>query len=156
MRIRTGTQNDLTALQQLFANTVATICRDDYSEEQINVWISSALKNDERWQHIFAGQFLLVAEEQDKITGFCSLAKNGYLDFLYVHIDHQGKGIAAALYRRMEEAAISKGAAQLTADVSTNARYFFEKIGFDMLAEQTVIRQGVELNNFKMRKELFN
>lgn len=141
-------------LQQLFANSILANCSEDYSEAQLDVWVNSGLNNNKLWRSLFTEQYLLVAEEQEKIIGFCSLKKNDYIDLLYVHKDHQGKGIASALYNKAEEKAMENGAMYVTADVSKTARYFFERVGFDILAEQTVVRQGVELDNFKMRKEL--
>ena len=42
----------------------------------------------------------------------------------------------------------------LTSDVSKTARPFFEKVGFEVIKKQTVVRQGVELTNFKMKKKI--
>lgn len=150
--IRRGRLADLQELRELFAGTVTGICQEDYNESQINAWINGAYN----WNHLFTQQYLLVAQEEGTITGFCSLTKDGCVDLFYIHKDHQGKGIARTLYNCLEEEASDRGLFQLTANVSITARYFFEKMGFDMLAEQTLIRQGVELNNFKMRKALLS
>lgn len=151
--IRQGKSTDLAELQQLFVDTVTTVCKTDYNDQQIKVWTSS-IENKERWLDILTKQFLLVAQDPEKIIGFCSLDKDNYIDLLYVHKDNQGQGIARKLYSDIEKEAIKKGQTQLTSNVSITARPFFEKVGFKVIAKQTVIRQGIELTNFKMTKKL--
>ena len=43
-----------------------------------------------------------IAEIENELTGFSSIEKNGYLDYMYVHKDHQGKGIAKNLLEEIE------------------------------------------------------
>jgi putative acetyltransferase len=151
--IRKGVLADLTELQQLFVGTVTTVCKTDYTDQQIKVWASS-IENKDRWLYIVTKQFLLVAEDQERIVGFCSLEKNNEVDLLYVHKDYQGKEIASRLYAEIEKEAIKKGQTQLIADVSITARPFFEKMGFTVIEEQTVLSQGVKLTNFRMAKTI--
>lgn len=75
---------------------------------------------------------------------------------MYIHKDHQGQGIAHKLYSKIEMEAKLQGQPKLTSDVSKTARGFFESVGFKVITEQTVIRQGVELTNFQMLKDLVN
>ncbi len=151
--IRKGQIEDLTELQQLFVDTIKNICKTDYNSEQINVWASS-IENSQRWQDIVTKQFLIVAQDNGKIIGFCSLDNGNYIDLLYVHKDYQRQGIAHKLYADIEKEATRQDQTKLTSDVSKTARPFFESIGFKVVSEQTVIRQSVELTNFKMTKEL--
>lgn len=44
--------------------------------------------------------------------------------------------------------------AELTADVSITARPFFEKVGFRIVNRQTVVKQDIELMNYKMTRQL--
>jgi putative acetyltransferase len=151
--IRHGRPSDLTELQQLFVDTIKTVCKADYSDQQINVWTSS-IANKQRWSDIIENQLVLVAQEKDKIIGFCSLENFNYIDLFYVHKDKQGQGVAKQLYYYLESEAIKNGQKQLISDVSITARPFFEKIGFTVMSTQLVIRQEVELTNYKMKKEL--
>ncbi|TAG24938.1 MAG: GNAT family N-acetyltransferase [Cytophagia bacterium] len=153
MIIRKGQLNDLEEIQLLFVETINNISKTDYSSEQINVW-ASGIKNTQRWQDIVTKQVLIVAENHAQITGFCSLDKGNYIDLLYVHKDYQRQGIANKLYEHIEKAAIQAGQTELKSDVSKTAKPFFEKVGFEVINEQIVIRQGVELTNFKMTKNL--
>ena len=73
----------------------------------------------------------------------------GYLDRLYVHKDYQKKGIASALCDRLEE---NCAAAYFTTHASITARPFFEKRGYRVMKEQQVVRKGVKLTNYVMKK----
>ena len=85
---------------------------------------------------------------------FCSLDKGNYLDFLYIHKDFQQQGIAKNLYIEIEKEAKRQEQNTLTSDVSKTPRPFFEKVGFGIIAEQTVEVEGIKLTNFKMAKRI--
>lgn len=151
--VRKGLINDLTELQTLFVDTITTICASDYDKQQIEVWTSS-VENKQRWGEILTKQFILVAQNQDKIVGFATLDSGNYFDLLYVHKNHQQQGIAQRLLDDIEAEARRLKQPVLTSDVSKTAKPFFEKNGFKTLEEQTNKRQGVEIINYKMIKHL--
>ena len=151
--IRLAKLSDLTEMHKMFVDTISAICKDDYSSEQIKAWTSS-IENTQRWTDKLTSQYFLIAELDNKIVGYASLANNDYLDFLYVHKDLQRQGIADKLYSEIEREAIKKGGTVLHSDVSKTARPFFEKKGFKTLQKQTNIRQGVEIINYNMAKQL--
>ncbi|OCA75075.1 GNAT family N-acetyltransferase [Chryseobacterium arthrosphaerae] len=151
--IRKGSLNDLPAMQQLFADTIQVICKNDYNDLQRNAW-SAGADNEERWMNVIKGQYVLIAEAENQLVGFSTLDQGTYIDLLFVHKDHQHQGIASLLYAKMEEEALRHGQKQLTADVSKTARPFFEKSGFRILKEQTVNVKGIDLINYKMIKNL--
>ncbi len=82
------------------------------------------------------------------------MENNNYLDFLYVHKDHQRKGIVDKLYSKIEKEAIKRGGTVLNSDVSQTAKNFFLKNGFKTIAPQTKIINDVEIINYKMAKQL--
>jgi putative acetyltransferase len=151
--IRLAKPGDLSEMQKLFVDTVSTICRDDYSPEQIRVWTSS-VENHQRWTEKLTSQYFLVAALDEKIVGYASLENNDYLDFLYVHKDYQRQGIAGRLYTEIEKEAMKRKSAVLNSDVSKTARPFFEKKGFEAVATQINLIQGVEIINYKMTKKI--
>jgi putative acetyltransferase len=153
MIIRKGQLQDLTELQLLFVETIKNVCKTDYNSEQLEVW-TYGVKNKELWNEIMINQLVLVAQIENKIVGFISLDKGNYIDLLYVHKDYQGQGIARKLYTNIENIAIQQGQTELKSDVSKTAKLFFEKAGFELINEQIVMRQGVELANFKMTKNI--
>ena len=149
--LRKGEIEDLSALKALFAATVESFCSADYSPIQIEVWASGIEKND-RWIDMITNQLVIVAHNRNEIVGFATLVDFQYIDFFYVHKDHQRKGIADKLYAAIEKEAIKNQQIELKADVSITAKGFFEKSGFEVLAEQRVFRKGIELMNYKMKK----
>ncbi|UOX34217.1 GNAT family N-acetyltransferase [Flavobacterium sediminilitoris] len=151
--IRFGQLSDLEILQFLFVETINSTCQKDYTKEQLEAWISG-VENKDRWVNIITNQYLLIAENNDVIVGFCSLDNGNYIDLLFIHKDFQRQGIAHTLYLTIEKEAKKQNQILLTADVSKTAKPFFEKIGFNVATEQIVIKKGIELINYKMKKEL--
>ncbi|MEO8583265.1 MAG: GNAT family N-acetyltransferase [Flavitalea sp.] len=100
--IREGHLGDLLELQQLFVYTISNVCQTDYDNKQIIAWIAT-IENYQRWQDILKNQFVLVAQDKESITGFCSLDNGNYIDLLYVHKDYQRQGIAHRLYDDIEK-----------------------------------------------------
>ena len=150
--------DDLKEIQKLFLDTINEICKADYNNDQIEAWTLETKNNlnQKRWQDAITKQFVIVAQKEGEIVGFITLDSGNYIDFLYVHKDYQRQGIANKLYKEIENEAKRLLQTFLTSDVSKTARPFFKKVGFEVLKEQTVMRQGVELTNYKMKKKLNN
>ncbi len=153
MKIRQGLFSDMEEMQQLFADTVSCICKADYNETQINVWVSG-IENKKRWADIIENQLVWVSYKNEKITGFITLANGNYIDFLYVHKNYQRQGIARKLYQLVEAEAQKQGENHFTSDVSKTACPFFESVGFNVIKEQTFEKKGVLMTNFKMAKQI--
>lgn len=151
--LRKATTTDLQDLKTLFVGTIRQVCSSHYTPEQIKVWTAS-VENEKRWSDMISDQYVLVAEQEKKIVGFATLHQGNYLDFFYVHKDHQGQGIAKKLYQAIEAEALRQGYSQISSDISKTARPFFEKQGFQVVRKQNIVRKQVKLTNFKMRKVL--
>lgn len=153
-RIRHGQLSDMTEFQKLFVDTIVEICKTDYDNKQIEAWISDTKNNTngKLWQDILTKQFVLVAQQDNKIVGFATLENGNYIDLFYVHKDYQRQGIANKLYIDIETEVKRQGRTILTADVSKTARPFFEKQNFLVVKEQVVSRKNVNLINYKMTK----
>lgn len=143
---------DKRILQQLFFDTVHTVNARDYTPEQLNVWAPHE-PNRESWARL-DDQHCFIVESQKVMVGFASLSKEGLVDFLFVHKDFQGRGIATTLLKQLERVARKKGFSSLTTEASITARGFFEKRGFVAQSENRKILQGVDFLNFKMEKAL--
>lgn len=153
LEIRKATIDDLMEIQNLFVETINSVCDNDYSKEQLKVWISGN-KNKESWINKLKSQFFLVAEHDHYIVGFGSLSNGDYIDFMYVHKDYQRQGIADKLLSYLEKESQRQGVLILKSDVSKTARPFFERNGFQAINEQTRIIDSIAINNFKMEKVL--
>jgi putative acetyltransferase len=150
--IRPARLSDLTEMQTLFVETIETVCKKDYTQEQIKVW-TSAIEHNNRWTDRIQKQYFLITQIENKIVGYSSLQDNDYLDLLYVHKDFQRQGIADQLYKEIEIEAIKRGSTILNSNVSITAKPFFEKKGFKTQFEQKNILNGIEIINFKMIKD---
>jgi putative acetyltransferase len=150
-----GNIRDIPTLQQLFVDTITTVCHKDYTPEQIEVWAVGA-QNQERWETILRDQFVQIAEIENTMVGFATLDNGSYIDMLYVHKDFQGKGIAKKLYLALEKEALRSGQTELTTQASITAKPFFERMGFKVVREQKVERDGIALKNYIMQRALQN
>lgn len=101
------------------------------------------------------------------IIGFGDMDDTGYLDRLYVHKDYQGRGVGTAICDRLEEdfclsrgRLLPNGAVQkrkndtFTTHASITARPFFEKRGYTVVKAQQVVRKGISIRNYIMRKRI--
>lgn len=148
MTIRKYMPSDCEELAQLFYDTVHTVNANDYTIEQLNVWADGNV-NLTQWNQSLSGHFSLVAVENGIIVGFGDIDKTGYLDRLYVHKDYQRQGIAAALCGRLEQRFVVE---QITTHASITAKPFFAHRGYDVIREQQVMRGGILLTNYVMKK----
>lgn len=149
MKIRRYQESDCRELTELFYNTVHIVNAKDYTKEQLDVW-ATGQTDLERWNQSFQAHYSIVAVENGVILGFGDIDKTGYLDRLFVHAEHQRKGIATAICDQLEQAVPGK----ITTHASITAKPFFEKRGYKVIKKQEVERQGIFLTNFVMEKEI--
>ncbi|MGN0977414.1 MAG: GNAT family N-acetyltransferase [Faecousia sp.] len=140
---------DCPELARLFYDTVHTVNAADYSPEQLSAWATGEV-DPAGWNASFLAHHTVVAEGDGVILGFGDMAADGYLDRLYVHKDHQRRGIAGAICDALESGC---GALEFITHASITARPFFESRGYTVVRSQQVQRRGVCLTNFVMRKE---
>ncbi len=148
MQIRTYRPSDCEETAELFYDTVHTVNARDYSKEQLDAWAAGNMDLD-RWNQSFLEHESVVAVDGGMIVGFGDIDVAGYLDRLYVHRDHQGKGIATAICNELERAV---GVDKIVTHASVTAKRFFENRGYKLATEQRVKRRGIFLTNFVMIK----
>jgi putative acetyltransferase len=153
MRVRPLEPADIPAVAELFTETVRSVNARDYSPEQVEAWAPQP-PDPAAWERSFAGRTALVADVDGAVAGFADLAADGYLDRLYVHRDHQRRGVATALADALEAEAARQGAGEITADASVTALPFFERRGYETVARQEKLLRGVRFTNFRVRKRL--
>ena len=150
MKIRPYRPADCAGLMKLFHDTVHTVCNRDYTPAQLDAWAPKSMDPRE-WDARFRSLTTLVAEEGKAVWGFGAIREDGYLDLLYVHRDHQGKGVASILCDFLEGL---HPVTTVTVHASRTARPFFEARGYQVTAEQQAERRGQVLTNYAMEKEL--
>ncbi len=153
MHFRKATISDLNEIQELFVQTIQSVCINDYNPDQINAWVSG-VKITERWVDVIEKQFVLLAIIEEQIVGYGTLKDNNYIDFFFIHKDFQRQGIAQKIFNELELEAKNHHTKIITSDVSITAKGFFVKNGFFVKTEQKNMVKGVEIINYKMEKEL--
>ncbi|CAM3630473.1 GNAT family N-acetyltransferase [Flavobacterium chungbukense] len=151
MHFRKATILDLNEIQELFVQTIQSVCKNDYNPDQINAWVSG-VKITERWVDVIEKQFVLLAIIEEQIVGYGTLKNNNYIDLFFIHKDFQRQGIAQKIFNELEIEAKNQDSKIITSDVSITAKGFFEKNAFFVKAEQKNIVKGVEIINYKMQK----
>ena len=150
MILRRYSASDINEIAELFYQTVHTVNRADYTEEQLSVWATGNIDLDE-WNRSFLEHYTIVAVSGNEIVGFGDIDSSGYLDRLYVHKNHQGEGIATAICDALEGAVSGK---KFTTHASITAKPFFKRRGYHVVRRQEVIRGGIPLTNYVMEKGL--
>lgn len=74
VEIRRAEETDLESILKLFKDCVLTVCRDNYSQEQLNVWASAAT-NIQRWKDKIKLQYFVVALIISVNTGYNRIVK---------------------------------------------------------------------------------
>jgi len=153
MEIRRADITDIDEIGKLYCDTILTVNKKDYSEEQVKVW-ASTFDNQQGWVRRIEEQYFFVAVINKKIVGFASIDHNGYLDLLYVHKDFQRQGIATRLYNEIELTAREEEFEEISVQSSITARPFFEKQGFKLTGEKHKMVNGVAFTNAMMLKRV--
>ena len=153
MEIRAYKPSDAPGISRLFYETVRSVNLADYSEEQVEAW-APRVPDPGEWHVRMAARRTLVAVEDGGVVGFAELEEDGHLDMLYVRRDAVGRGVGRRIYEAAEREAGELGLEAVSTEASLTARPFFERRGFHVMREQTVIRRGVGLTNFVMEKRL--
>ena len=151
--IRYYEAGDALQIARLFYETVRSVNRADYSQEQVQAW-APEVPDPEAWHARMADRRTLVAESGGEVIGFAELEEDGHLDMFYVRKDAVGRGVGSILYRAIEREAREQGIGLIFTEASVTARPFFERWGLRVVRERPVARRGVELTNFAMEKPL--
>ncbi|MDN4595212.1 GNAT family N-acetyltransferase [Polycladomyces subterraneus] len=157
--IRKFQDPDAAQIATLFHETVHTVNARDYTPEQLDAW-APEWSAEERQEQVKKLKLLLrknisyVADMGGQVVGFADITKDGYLNRMFVHKNHQGQGIASALLRVLEYEMTQLGVTEIHTDASITAKPFFESHGFVTVQPQTVTVRGVSMVNFKMVKAL--
>lgn len=145
---------DATDTLAIFLAAVTETAAADYSPEQIQAWARPEARALPVWHAAMQKRNSYVATVDGEPAGFSDVDSSGYIDMLFVSPRYLRQGVARQLIAYVESHARKEQLMELTADVSITARPFFERCGFTVEAEQHPVKAGVQLTNYKMRKQL--
>jgi putative acetyltransferase len=149
--VRAYQSADREGVVDVFVRAIRESASRDYSPSQTEAW--SAIDRANAWSAV-GGCLIWVAVVNELVVGFTDLEPSGHLDHMYVHPEHEGRGIASALLSCLEEAARRQGLGRIFTEASITARPFFEKRGFKVLTSQVVEFRAEKFTNFRMEKLL--
>jgi putative acetyltransferase len=151
IEIRPYKASDLDSVIDVFLRSVREIASIDYHEDQIDAW---AQVDRDEWAIARLNHPTWVAVQGGQIAGFIDLHANGLIDMLFVHPEHQRKGVATALLARVEAEAGETDLKTLHTYASLTAQTFFEVCGFTMLLARGVTVRGERFVQVVMEKML--
>ena len=144
---------DTLALRELFAQSIEELTQDDYDDDQRIAWVSVA-EDAGTFGARLGGMLTLVVEVDGDYLGFAALKDNTLIDMLFVHPHYAGEGVGTALTEALEAIARARGAGTISADASDSAAEFFERLGYQPIQRNTVLRDDQWLQNTTMTKSL--
>lgn len=152
LSIRDYEPADAGATIDIFLRAIRDVASKDYTPAQIDAW--AKVDDAKVWAQWRASRPTWLAICDGTPVGFSDLTPDGCLDMMFVHPEHQGKGVASLLLATVEKAAREQRLRRVFTEASLTARPFFERKGFIVLAAQTVEKRGQRLANFRMEKHL--
>lgn len=151
---RNATTADIPQLKDLFRDTVLTINIRDYTPEEVADWASCIDIPGRLAEQLANLYFIIAVDARENILGFCSIRHDGYLHSIFVHKDHQRKGIATALLLHIENYAKKNSIHIITSEVSITALPFFRHHGYIIEQKQQVKANKLRMTNYRMKKIL--
>lgn len=152
MTIRSYHPDDTDALAEVYRDSVRGIGPQAYGPEQIAMW-SAWPDNLQEFEACLALGLTLVAEVDGRVVALGQLHPVNHIVLLYCSTAHARRGIASAIYARLEEHAYAAGVTEITTNASRLSRPLFEKQGFTVVKVESAHRSGVEFERFKMVKQ---
>ncbi len=144
---------DTFALAELFREAVYDLASEHYDEDQRIAWMST-VNDEEALAERLQSQLTLVATDAGEPAAFISLKDNAHIDLIYVLPGFAREGAGTDLIEAIMKIAAARGAQTLTADVSDNAKPFFEAFDFVPEKRNMVMIDEEYLGNTTMRKAL--
>ncbi len=140
-------------IANLFFQAVHAIDNACYSEQQKNAWAPAQIDYS-KWRQRLALKQPFVALIDQQVAGFIELDSDGHIDCTYVLPKFQGQGVASALLNHLMTVAKAKGLSELYVEASIVAKPVFEKFGFILEKQNSVLRANTALTNYSMRLKL--
>lgn len=151
--LRTFRNDDTASLAQLYRASVRGLGPRVYAARQVEAWARYPEDLCEFGERLSRG-LTLLALDGETIAGFGQLQPADHVALLYCAPQYAGRGAASMIYAQLEQTAVEQGMSALTAEASHLARPFFERKGWEVVATELAMRQGIGLERFRMRKLL--
>lgn len=97
---------------------------------------------------------MVLARDGDRIVGFMSIERGGYIDFAFIRPEAQGTGLFRALFNSVEAHARANAEPRLWVHASLMAQPAFVAVGFAVVEQQVVPIGDQDLKRACMEKLL--
>ena len=152
--IRPAAAGDAPALAGVFTEAVHALGAAHFDARQLQAWAPRP-PDVAGWAARLSAPDLHVRvalTHTDEVAGFIAWSDDGHIDLLFTHPAQARRGVATALFREAERSLAALGVRALFTEASPIARPVFERWGFVVQEEQRVLRHGVELWRYAMRR----
>jgi GNAT superfamily N-acetyltransferase len=162
--ITLATANDFKTIQEIAYKTWPDTYGEILSKAQLDYMLDAFYSEETLNDNVIEkGHHFLLAKENEVVLGFAAYEHN-YQDNnrtrihkIYILPQTQGKGIGKAIIEYIEKLAIENHSAALSLNVNrfNTALSFYQKIGFEIIAEENIeLDYGYLMEDFVMEKPL--
>ena len=149
MIIRLVEPQDLESLRDLCLRSILETGRAWYAPRELEAWASFA-RNPDRFRSFVLENRTLVAVRGEALAGFAGMGVDGYVASVYVAPDYARQGVARTLLERLLAQERAAGIRRFHAHASRAALPLFESLGFGVVREEVVVREGVPLLRYEV------
>lgn len=144
--------DDYPAVAAVYRDAVRQIAPSLYTPEQISAWAAFAETDREFRPMLEQGYRLVVENETGGIDAFASLDPADYISLLYSRISR--RGYATRLLEALEAEARRRGIVRVRTAASLISHPLFLRHGYTIDYSETVDRNGVNFDRYRMSKRL--
>ncbi|WP_299440216.1 GNAT family N-acetyltransferase [uncultured Aquimarina sp.] len=146
-QISRATDSDLPLMQRLFYQTVTIYGSKIFTKSEVKIFSRLALDKN-HWKQKFVNDFIYNAKLNGEVIGSFTLSKSGEIEYVFVHQNYKGRGIAKKLYETLEQVAKEAGIDTLTTNINSNTKGFFEKNGFKIIKTVEKVAGGEDVISY--------
>lgn len=152
MIIRPAGPQDLESLRDLCLRSILETGRAWYAPRELEAWASFA-RDPDRFRSFVLENRTLVAVRDEVPAGFAGMGADGYVASVYVAPECARQGVARALMERLLAEQRAAGIHRFHAHASRAALPLFESLGFGIVGEEVVVREGIPLLRYEVVRE---
>lgn len=127
LNLRTANSDDLAALFKLHQASVYQLCKEHYSEAQLQHWFDD--RDQSMYQIGVLAQKIWVAEDTE-IQGFIEMDQNNVIDKLFINPTAAKSGVGSLLLHHAFAWLTEQGVTFTQIESTVTAQFFYQKHGF--------------------------
>lgn len=152
--LRAYRADDLPAITEIYVDAVRGIASALYSTAQVDAWAAYAEQGSDLAVMLAQGYRLVVENETGGLDAFAVLDPADYVSLLYCHPRASRRGYATRLLEALEAEARRRGIARVRTAASLISQPLFLRHGYTIDYSETVDRNGVAFDRYRMSKRL--